>query len=94
MRAVKGNKEYGISEAQKKTYQDLGFDILDDDGSVISYGRGKTVPYEEYNALRKENEALKKELEELHQNQEPTERGDQEDNEEAEPKTGRKKGGA
>lgn len=94
MRASKGNREYTISDEQKKAYQDLGFDIMNDDGSVISYGRGKKVPYDDYDAVRKENEALKKELEELHQNQEPTERGDQEDNEEAEPKTGRKKGGA
>ena len=46
MRATKGNKEYTIDEMQKKFYQDSGFDILNDDGEVIAYGRGKTVPYD------------------------------------------------
>ena len=48
MRATKGNKEYTIDEVQKKFYQDSGFDILNDDGEVIAYGRGKTVPYDEH----------------------------------------------
>lgn len=59
MKAVKGNKVYLVDEMNKKDYQDRGFDILDDDGKVITYGRGKTVPYGEYEALKKENEALK-----------------------------------
>lgn len=59
MRAIKGNKEYSISEAQKKGYQDCGFDILDDDGKIIAYGRGKTVPYEDFLALKAEMEKLK-----------------------------------
>lgn len=59
MKAVKGNKVYLVDETNKKDYQDRGFDILDDDGKVIAYGRGKTVPYGEYEALKKENEALK-----------------------------------
>lgn len=59
MRAVKGNKEYTIDDAQQKFYQDSGFDILDDDGSVIAYGRGKTVPYETYAALKAELDELK-----------------------------------
>lgn len=53
MRAVKGNKEYTIDETQQKFYQDGGFDIVGNDGSILSYGRGKTVPYEDYmNAVR------------------------------------------
>lgn len=58
MRAAKGNKEYTIDETQKKGYQDGGFDILDDDGNVIAYGRGKTVPYEEHMKAVKEVERL------------------------------------
>lgn len=79
MRAVKGNKEYTIDETQKKGYQDGGFDILDDDGNVVAYGRGKTVPYDDYMKAVKEigrlqelvaersieNEALKAEVETL-----------------------------
>lgn len=60
MRAVKGNKEYTIEESQQKNYQDVGFDILDTDGNVIAYGRGKTVPYEEYMETVREIEHLQK----------------------------------
>jgi ABC-type molybdate transport system substrate-binding protein len=59
MRASKGNKEYVIVESQQKSYQDSGFDIIDDDGDIIAYGRGKTVPYGDYAALKEELEALK-----------------------------------
>lgn len=58
MRAVKGNKEYMIDEAQQKGYQDAGFDIIDDGGSVIAYGRGKTVPYDDHVKAVKEIERL------------------------------------
>lgn len=59
MKAAKGNKEYTIDESQQKAYQDQGFDIKDDDGEVIAYGRGKTVPYGDYMALKEELEELK-----------------------------------
>lgn len=65
MRAVKGNKEYTIDEVQQKGYQDMGFDILSDDGNVIAYGRGKTAPYDEYMKVKQENESLKQEIESL-----------------------------
>lgn len=60
MKAVKGNKEYTIDEMQKKFYQDSGFDILNDDGEVIAYGRGKTVPYEDHMQAVREVERLQK----------------------------------
>ena len=60
MRATKGNKEYTIDEMQKKFYQDSGFDILNDDGEVIAYGRGKTVPYEDHMQAVREEERLQK----------------------------------
>lgn len=58
MKAVKGNKEYTIDEAQQKSYQDAGFDILDEAGTVIAYGRGKTVAYDDYVKAVKEIERL------------------------------------
>lgn len=58
MRAVKGNKEYTIDETQKKGYLDSGFDVLDDEGTVIGYGRGKTVPYDDHMKAVKEIERL------------------------------------
>ena len=59
MRASKGNKEYSIDESQQKYYQDSGFDIIDDDGKIIAYGRGKMVPYGDYMTLKEELEELK-----------------------------------
>lgn len=81
MKATKGNKEYSIDESQQRAYQDQGFDIKEDDGSVIAYGRGKMVPYGDYMALKKELEDLKAIIaghgdssgENLEENPEPTE---------------------
>lgn len=60
MKAVLGNKEYFIDESQKKHYVDRGYDIRDEDNAVIAYGRGKTVPYDEYVRIVNENSELKK----------------------------------
>lgn len=65
MKAVKGNKVYDVNETTQKSYQESEFDILDDDGQVIAYGRGKTVPFDEYVALKKEKEQLQLENREL-----------------------------
>lgn len=74
MKAVKLNRVYTITEAEQKNYQKQGYDIIDDDGTVIAYGFGKTISYEKYvkllaryedllkqfSALEKENADLKK----------------------------------
>lgn len=65
MRAEKGNKVYKIDESTKSRYQNDGFDIIDDDGKIIAHGKGKTVPYEDYMKLQKENEQLKERVKEL-----------------------------
>ena len=70
MRAEKGNKEYVIDETQATDYQNQGYDIYDGDGKVVAYGKGKTVPYEEYMALKAQNQELEKRIREL---QEPAE---------------------
>lgn len=62
MTAEKGNKVYTITEAQKTSYQADGYDICED-GKVIAYGKGKTVPYETYMELKTAYEKLKAELE-------------------------------
>ncbi len=59
MKAVKGNKVYTIDERQKKRYQDDGYDITDDSGNTVAYGRGKNVPYEQYAKVVEELERLK-----------------------------------
>lgn len=62
MLAVKGNREYTVSDVNQKIYQDSGYDIYGDDGKVIEYGAGKTVPYADYMKLQKENEELRAKL--------------------------------
>lgn len=62
MKAVKANKEYEITESEKKGYIDQGFDIIGDEGKTIAYGRGKTVSYDEYMRVVKELEELKASL--------------------------------
>lgn len=89
MRASKGNKEYFIDESQQKAYQDRGFDIKDDDGSVIAYGRGKTVPYGDYMALKEELEVLRAEVGE---SSEPSAKLPEAASEEKEPDKEAKKG--
>lgn len=72
MKATKGNKVYTIDETQKAMYKAQGYDITEDDGTVIEYGAGKSVSYEEYKALEekatkleKDNKKLKEEVKEL-----------------------------
>lgn len=66
MFAVKGNKVYTISESEKARYIAMGYDITEGD-EVVAYGKGKTVAYDEYVKVLKENEVLKKELDALKQ---------------------------
>lgn len=65
MVAEKGNKVYTIDESMKVQYQNDGFDIKNDDGNVIAYGHGKTVPYEDHMAAVLEIERLRKIIDEL-----------------------------
>lgn len=59
MKAVKENRVYTILETEQDYYNAKGFDIMDDNGEVIAYGRGKTVSYEEYARIVKELKELK-----------------------------------
>ena len=68
MKALKGNREYAISEAEKSFYKKQGFDIVNDKGEVIEYGAGKTVPYEQYAAVMQELEELKSKKKTLKKN--------------------------
>lgn len=65
MTAEKDNKVYSIDEGQMAAYQIAGYDIYGDDGNVIAYGAGKTVAYENYMALKKENDELRAKIAEL-----------------------------
>lgn len=66
MKAVKENKIYTVSTNEEaKLYHSRGFDIINDDGTVKSYGAGKTVPYDKYAELEAENKEIRAELEKL-----------------------------
>ena len=65
MKAVKANKQYTINETEKPSYLAQGYDILEDDGTVIERSPQATVPYSEYEKLLNENAALKAESERL-----------------------------
>ncbi|MDE5802134.1 MAG: hypothetical protein K2I22_04345 [Lachnospiraceae bacterium] len=58
MRATKGNKTYTITEQEKRRYVEAGYDIQSDSGETISYGRGRTVPMEQYVALEEKYKNL------------------------------------
>lgn len=60
MKALKGNREYAVTEESKQHYINEGFDIYDDDGEVIAHGKGKAVLQAEYDRLRAELEETKK----------------------------------
>lgn len=64
--AVKGNREIAITnEAEENALVKQGYDILDGNGKLLTAGRGKTVPYEQYEAVRTENDTLKAENDKL-----------------------------
>ena len=72
MKAIRKNKVYTINETEMCYYIAQGYDILDDEGEIISYGAGKSVSYEEYrkvkdrlDLLELENEKLKEENKKL-----------------------------
>lgn len=54
------NKIITITDAEKDKYVALGFDIYEE-GKVIAYGYGKTVPYAKYAEALEELAALKAE---------------------------------
>lgn len=106
MRAVKGNKQYTIEESQKKAYADAGFDIYDDSGTQVAWGRGRSVPYEDHMravheimdlqelaaARHAENEELKKEIEALQTENAELKKASSEKNA-PDPKPGKKQAG-
>ena len=69
MKAVKGNKEYTIEQSQQKFYQDSGYDIKNDSGEIVAYGKGKTVPYGDHAKAEEEIGRLQDELARLESGQ-------------------------
>ena len=65
MQAVKENRVYTITEADVESFRKEGYDIYDEQGNIVAHGAGKTVSYDKYEALLKENERLMAENAEL-----------------------------
>lgn len=61
MIAVKANKQYTITEAEKKSYLAQGYDIIGDNGAV-EHSPQATVPYAEYEKAQAEIAKLHDEL--------------------------------
>lgn len=64
MQAIKDNRVYTITEADIESFRKEGYDIYEN-GKVIAYGQGKTVPYEKYAQLVDDYEKLMEENAEL-----------------------------
>lgn len=65
MKAVKDNRVYTITEADVESFRKEGYDIYDDDNNIVSYGVGKSVPFEKYAELMSQYEKLMEENAEL-----------------------------
>ena len=59
MKAIKDNKVYTVDETTKGVYLAAGFDIFDDDDTVIERSPSSTVSRREYDELLAKYNALK-----------------------------------
>lgn len=48
-----------MNEQEAELYRLKGYDIVDDNGNILKYGAGKSVPYETYKTVVDELEQLK-----------------------------------
>ena len=62
MKASKENRVYTITNAEMASFQKEGYDIYSDEGDLIAYGFGKSVPYEKYAKLMNQVETLQEEI--------------------------------
>lgn len=66
--AKKGEKQKAITSLEEmKRYIAQGYDIFDDRGNIVKHNPANTIAYTEYQRLMAENDALRAELAELHQ---------------------------
>ena len=65
MLAVKENREYTINDTDVQSFANEGYDVFDDKGNLIAYGKGKTVSYDKYMKVVEQTERLQDEIIEL-----------------------------
>jgi cell division protein FtsB len=65
MLAIKENRQYTITEVDVQSFVADGYDVYDDNGDLVAYGVGKTVPFDKYAKLMAQNEKLQDEIIEL-----------------------------
>lgn len=61
MKAIKENRVYTITEADKESFRVEGYDIYGDDGKLVCHGAGKMVSYDKYYELSLKYDALMEE---------------------------------
>lgn len=57
MEAVKENRCYKITEADRASFVRAGYDIIDDKGNIVEYGAGKTIAYNTHMEMLKAKDA-------------------------------------
>jgi hypothetical protein len=58
--ANKGNKQYPVrDDAERRSYLANGFDVIDGNGEIVEHSPLKSIPYNEYAALKRENDELR-----------------------------------
>lgn len=62
MQAIKENRVYTITEADVESFRAEGYDVYDDKGNVVAYGKGKTVAFDTYVKVVEENKKLTAEV--------------------------------
>ena len=62
MIAIKENREFTITEADVSSFTAEGYDVYDDSGNLVAYGKGKTVTFDKYMKLVEANEKLQEDI--------------------------------
>jgi len=62
MIAIKDNMEFTITEVDVQSMANDGYDVYDDNGNVVAYAKGKTVPFEKYIKQVEVTEKLENEI--------------------------------
>ena len=65
MLAVKENREYTINDTDVQRFANEGYDVFDDNGNLIAYGKGKSVSFDKYMKVVEQTEKLQDEIIEL-----------------------------